>query len=74
MVHCLHRIQGVMIPGYTTFLGVWLLTGTPSRAKIVDNFKDLNIGLDWSAFSKLDECVPFSNLLEIMRALFVLHY
>ena len=40
MVHCLHRIQGVMIPGHTAFLGLWLLTGTPPGAKIVDNWGD----------------------------------
>ena len=37
MVHCLHRIQGVTIPG---FLGLWLLTGTPPQAKKVDNLGD----------------------------------
>ena len=38
----------VMIPGYTAFLGLWLLAGTPPRAKINDNFGTANIGLNSS--------------------------
>ena len=38
--HCLHRIQGVLMPGCMAFLGLWLMTGTPPWAKIVDNLGD----------------------------------
>ena len=32
---CLYRFRGV-VPGYKAVNGLWLLTGTPTRAKIVD--------------------------------------
>ena len=48
VVRCFYHIQGVLIPGYTAFLGLWLLTGTPLRAKIVDNLGTTNVGLDSS--------------------------
>ena len=44
IVRRLHRIQGVLIPGYIAFLGLWLLTGTYPRAKTVDNFGDYQYG------------------------------
>ena len=68
MFHCSHRIQGVMIHGYTAFLGWWFLTGTPPWAKTVDNLGADNTGITLysTVTSNQRSCVPTpvqSNIL-----------